>query len=237
LGREQNLGKIDSSARRHQMIAMFRVLLPLGWLAAAIGVYGPWIAHPTAALTLSGVDMGEFVKFLPGTLDGSLQVTRQIFYLPPFAIVASIALEIGASQLHYPWYVRLAALLLAVPVSLQLLPPAWSAASLVTPEFRAQTIALGLSWLLLAGFWLWPNLPLWLSCSMSAALALAAAILTSWQYAVVKPAINQVYGTEPGIGWGFTLCMAGLALVAGSSMALALHSRQRSWSNELWSSE
>ncbi len=204
------------------LLAALRLLLPLGWVLAAVGYFGPWIAHQTAALTLSGADMGEFVKFLPPVLDGSLPLVRQFFYLPPLAVVAGIALLVAAPRLAYPWPVRVLALALAVPVSLQLLPPAWSPASLVTPEFRLQAVALGLCWLLLAGFWLLGRLPAWLTGPLSGGLALSAALLSSWQFALAKPAIDAVYRRPPALGWGYALCMAGLLILAVAGIGLAL---------------
>jgi hypothetical protein len=202
-----------------------RLLLPVGWLLAAVGYYGPWIDYSTAALTLSGVDIGEFVKFLPGVLEGSLAVIRQLFYLPPVAIVLSVALLVGSRQLRYPWPFRVLMLGLAIPVSMQLLPPAWSPDSLRTAEFRAQTIALGVCWLALASFWLWGSLPAWLTGSLSASLALAALVLSVWQFGLAKPAIDGVYRTAASFGWGFYLCQAGLASIAVASVWLALQSR------------
>jgi hypothetical protein len=202
-----------------------RLLLPLGWLLAAVGYYGPWISHPAAALTLSGVDLGEFVKFLPGVLDGSLSVARHSFYLPPLSVVVSVALLIGAQRLRYPWPMRLLVLGLAVPVSLQLLPPAWSPSSLTSAEFRLQTIALGICWLLLAGFWLLGRLPPWLTGSVSAVLSVATIGLSAWQLWVVKPEIDAVYGGPPPVGWGFYLCMIGLAVLTAGCAILLLRTR------------
>jgi hypothetical protein len=213
-------------ASNRGIMSSIRVLLPLGWALAAVGYYGAWIAHDTAALTLSGVDIGEFVKFLPNVVSGSLGIVRQLFYLPPLAVVLSVALLVGCRRLQYPWPLRTTFLVLAIPVSLQLLPPAWSVASLRTPEFCAQTIALGACWLALAGFWLWGALPARLTGSLSAALALAALILAAWQLALVKPAIDEVYRTPPSVGWGFYLCLAGLAVIAAGSLLLALQSRE-----------
>lgn len=223
---EGALGRVDRSARARKRLTGARILLPVGWALAAIGYYGAWIAHETAALTLSGVDMGEFVKFLPGVLDGSLDIIRQVLYLPPFAVVVSVALLVGSQRLRYPWVFQWLVVVLAVPVSLQLLPPAWSVASLTSPEFRAQTIALGFSWLLLAGFWLWGRLPAWLTGTASAILCLAAIALSAWQFLMAKPAIDNVYGTPPSIGWGFYLCMAGLLLIALGSVILAVRARR-----------
>lgn len=206
---------------------MARLLVPVGWLLASIGSYGAWIAHPAAALTLSGVDLAEFVKFLPGVVDGSLPVMREWFYLPPFALAVSIALLIGSHRLGYFWVVRVAALTLAIPISLQLLPPAWSPSSLQMTEFRLQTIALGICWLLLAGFWLLAGLPFWLTSLASAALSVVAITLPTWQLLVIKPAIDRVYGTSPAVGWGFSVCMIGLAVMALGSVLPVLRTRTR----------
>jgi len=202
-------------------------MLPIGWCLAAIGFLGPWVSHPTAALSLTGVDMAEFVKFLPGVLDGSLRLTRQWFYLPPFAITVSIALLIGSHSLHYTKLLQALGLLLAIPVSLQLLPPAWSPSTLITAEFRAQTIALGIGWLLLASFWLLRRLPSWLLGSLSAALSWISLVLPVWQFLIAKQAIDEVYGVPPGAGWGLFLCLAGLAVTATTSTLLALTTRSR----------
>jgi hypothetical protein len=171
--------------------------------------------------------MAEFVKFLPGVLEGSLRLIRQWFCLPPFAVTASIALLIGSDNLHYAKAVRALGLLLAIPLSLQLLPPAWSPSSLLTAEFRAQTIALGISWLLLASFWLLRRLPSWLLGSLSAALSSIALVLPLWQFLIAKPAIDDVYSTPPGTGWGIFLCLTGLVITTTASVALILTTRSR----------
>jgi hypothetical protein len=227
---QRDLGKIDRDARAGRRLAPARLLLPVGWLLAAVGYYGPWIAHKTAALTLSGADMGEFVKFLPGVLDGSLRVTRQLFYLPALAVVVSVAMLVGLRRLRYGWPLQALALMLALPVSLQILPPAWSPASLMTPEFRLQAIALGVSWVLLAGFWLWARAPAWLGSFLGAALALAAALGCAWQMVEVKPAIDAVHGMPSPLGWGFFLCLAGLVVLCTGGVVLAWRSR----SGEPW---
>lgn len=225
MGIQTNLGKIDRSSVQSRNLTAVRWLLPVGWVLAATGYFGPWVAHVTSGLTLSGVDMGEFVKFLPGVLDGTLTVTRQLFYLPPFAVAVSIALLVGSRRLNYIWPVRILALLLAVPVSLQLLPPAWSPSSLTMAEFRVQTLALGICWLMLAGFWLLGRLPSWLTGSVSAGLAIAAIGFSAWQFLAVKTAIDEVYRVAPPIGWGFPLCMGGLAILAAGSVILVLRTR------------
>jgi len=209
-----SLGVVRPAGRSGGLLSILRLLLPLGWLLAALGYYGPWVAHRTAALTLGGVDMAEFVKFLPPVQDGSLAIVRQLFYLPPLAVVVSVALLAWSRTLRYPWPLRLLFLAAALPVSLQLLPPAWSPASLVTPEFRLQTIALAGCWLLLALSWLFGRLPVWVGGSLTAVLALGAVALPAWQFELAKPAIDAVYGRPPAVGWGFWVAMGGLVLLA-----------------------
>jgi hypothetical protein len=210
----------DDEVPGHLVIA--RVLAPIGWTLAAIGYFGPWIAHETAALTLSGVDMGEFVKFLPSVVDGSLQVVRQLFYLPPVAVAFGIATLACSRRLHYPRILQVFVLALAIPVSLQLLPPAWSPFTLMSPEFRLQTMAVAILWLLLAGACIWARLRLrWLAV-LNACVALAAAVLSAWQFKLAKPAIDGVYSTNTSTGWGFFLCVAGLAVMATAAVLSTL---------------
>lgn len=203
-----------------------RLLLPLGWLAGTVGYYGPWIAHSSAALALTGVDMGEFVKFLPAVQSGALPVIRQLFYLPPLAVVLGVALLVGAPGLRYRVPARAAALVLAVPVSLQLLPPAWSPASLLGSEFRLQLIALALCWLALIAWWLLARLPAWLIGGLAAMLAAAALGATVWQMGLVKPEIDTLYGQPPALGWGFQVCLVGLAIMLLGSLFVAASGRR-----------
>ena len=228
---QSDLGKLDAvGGTARQRLEAVRWLLPIGWVLSGVGFLGPWIAHPTAALRLSGSDMAEFVKFLPGALDGSLVLMRQVFYLPPFAVIVSLALLIHSDSLRYHTLIRPLALLLAIPLSLQLLPPAWSPSSLITAEFRTQTVALVLCWLLLAISWQLKRLPTLLTSSVSSALCLIALLLPAWQFQVAKPVIDEVYGRVPASGWGLWLCLAGLAVGTIAGIYLALTVRRQSGS-------
>jgi hypothetical protein len=217
-----SLGTARRGRRTGTWLPVLRLVFPLGWLLAAAGYFGPWVAHPTAALSLSGVDMGEFVKFLPPVQAGSLPIVRQLFYLAPVAVVVSVAFLALSRALRYPWPLSWLFLAGAVPLSVQLLPPAWSPAALLTPEFRLQTAALAGCWLLLAIAWLLGRLPVWVGGSLSAVLALAAAFLPTWQFELVKPAIDTVYRQPPAVGWGFFLGLAGFAILVAAGTALVL---------------
>lgn len=227
MNHQPNLGTIGPRDDRDRRIAFWSWGLFFGWILTSIGYYGEWIAHPTSALTLSGPDMAEFVKFLPAVMDGSLSVIRQLFYLPPLVVSVTVALLIGSPRLTVPAYARAVALILAIPVSLQMLPPAWSVASLRSPEFMPQTLALIGSWILLALFWLVGRVPLLWSGLVVAALGLVSLALCAWHIALIKPAINAVYGMAPGIGWGFWVSMVGLMVLSLVGFALAIRNRDR----------
>ena len=62
----------------------------VGAALALIGLWGAWVPHRAAGLVLSGWDLAEFVKFLPG-----VSAIRELFYLPVWS--ASIALAILAA--------------------------------------------------------------------------------------------------------------------------------------------
>ena len=225
---ETSLGRVGAPTGQWRRLTLVRLLLTVGWALAAAGFFAPWIAHQAVGLTLSGVDMGEFVKFLPDALDGSARVYRQLFYLPPIAICVSTSLLVSSKHLRLPWPVQAVAICIAVLASLQLLPPAWSPPSLVSPEFRLQTIALAACWLLLAVSWLLAALPPWLAGSLSATLCLAALSLALWQYLAIRPSIDEVYGAPPPTGWGLPICLIGLSIAAVAGLIFVQSTAARS---------
>ena len=116
----------------------------LGLLTLALAAYWlPWIDHQSAALKLSGQDLGEFVKFLPQIRRGQVRFPRQVFYLPPFVAALSFVLLSTNRQLGYPRWVRILILVLAILALPGLLPPVWGhPRDLFNAEFRLQGIAL-----------------------------------------------------------------------------------------------
>jgi hypothetical protein len=64
-----------------------RVYPPL-WLAFTMILAGylmVWLPQPVVGLSLMGLEMGEWVKFLPQVQAGSLP-DRNLFYLPPITL-------------------------------------------------------------------------------------------------------------------------------------------------------
>lgn len=197
------------------------------WLAALacgvilLGYYGPWVPHPAAGLVVTGLDLAEYVKFLPAFSAGELNIVREGFYAPLVAV--SITLSLIAFRLplrpHWlRWPLRLLVVLPAIVAALNLLPPAWSPPLLRTPEFRLQSMLL----LVCVGLALLSPLLALLPRRLSALLVAVLAALATWlptaQFLRVRPHIAALYAKALPLGWGFWLCAAGSLLLLAAAL-------------------
>ena len=118
-------------------------------LAAAValaGYFGPWVPHRAGGLVILGLDLAEYVKFMPAVASGQVALRREIFYLP--LVAASVTASLLASRRSLPWLVRWGLAAGAIPVALAMLPPAWNLDTFRTAEFRPQIAAIGVCLLL-----------------------------------------------------------------------------------------
>lgn len=191
---------------------------PLGILVALIGYWGPWVDHKAAALVLCGLDMSEYVKFLPEVREGSVVVLRELFYLPPLAAALCLALLVGWLWPRYPAIVRVLMLGLAVGLCLIVLPPyPFVLHALSSAEFRGQFILSVLCLLLIAASPLYRRLPTGLVKLVLIALVLLGAIPAMAQFFAVRPALNRAYGWPVQIGWGLWVMVVGFAFVIAAA--------------------
>jgi hypothetical protein len=192
---------------------MMRWLLPVGIMLALAGYFAPWIAHPVAGLVITGLDMGEYVKFLPDVRNGAISIWRPGFYVPLVAISAAALLVAYRTELAYRWWVRAALLALAAVAAFNLVPPAWTPARLLELEFRFQTTSLVL---LLIGIAFAPFFAL-LSRSFTASLVtlltVLGLVLPIFGFFQVLPAIQALYNQPLTAGWGLWLMAVGLILI------------------------
>jgi hypothetical protein len=192
------------------------------WIILAIaagifGYYGPWLAHRAAGLVIVGLDLAEYVKFLPQVASGQIAVRREVFYLPLMA--ASMSASLLASRRFLPNWLRLLLALAAVPLALAMLPPAWSPAALRLDEFRLQVLVIGICLILVPGIVFTSYLPDRVVLLSVAFLSLMAALGPMWAFLQVRPAIAQVYRQAPPLGWGFAVSLFGF--FSGAFLALA----------------
>ena len=200
-------------------------LAPLGIALVLIGYWGPWVNHKTAALVLSGLDMAEFVKFLPGVRDGSEFMIRELFYLPPLAAALCLAL-IGSSRLwRYPLWARAIMVIVAIVLAIIVLPPyPFVLQALSSDEFGRQFSMAAGCLAVIAASLLYrrrsteahERLPRAIVAVLLIVISLVGAIPPLWQFFSIHSALDRVYGQPIHIGWGLWLTVAGFLVVAGA---------------------
>lgn len=193
-----------------------------GWLLAALGYWGAWVWAAPVGLRVPGIDLAEYVKFIAEVRSGQIRLTREVFLLPLVAISLSMSLLAQRSELRLPSALRWLINLLAIPVALAMLPPAWTPSLLTTSEFVKQTVAMsicivaaGLSYPLLR------RMPLTLSAIIVALLALASLVLPVSAFLKLRTPLDAIYGQPVDFGSGPILLTIGLLLVASSPLLLA----------------
>jgi len=202
-----------ASLRRPASLYWMPVLLL--WLLAWAGYFGPWVPHRAAGLVITGVDLAEYVKFLPPVMAGQVPIQRETFYLP--LISASLIATLIASRRSLPLWLRLLAGAAAIPLALAMLPPAWTPGMLRLPEFRLQILALLACLAAIPLTVLLRYLPNRAVLLVIALLTLAAVLWPAWSLNQVLPAIRDIYRAPLAPGWGFWLAVSaqlGLALYA-----------------------
>jgi len=197
-----------------------QIVLILGLTWAIVGYFGPWVDHKTAALVLTGQDMGEFVKFLPEVRAGAVPMIREFFYLPPFAAALCLILLMANKRLAYPLVVRTVMLLAVLGLAWAMLPPVWTPRLLVTAEFRKQTVAIAFCLLLLIFHPVLRYLSARLTAVAMTVLALMGAAPPLWQVLAAREAVNQAYGWPVQVGWGLWVTVVGFLIVMAGAVPL-----------------
>lgn len=211
-----------SSASGPSTLRVRRWLPILAALAGALtGYFGAWMPHRAAGLVITGVDLAEYVKFLPQVQSGEVAVLREAFYAP--LLVGSLLAALLAGRRTFPAWARLLALVTSIALAFAMLPPAWSPGLLLRQEFRIQTVAIALClfWLLLIP--LTRFLPDRLVLVAVALLALPAAIWPAWSYVQILPALRALFRSDALlIGWGLVACTLGFVSAALYALVAAL---------------
>ncbi len=192
-------------------IARFRsLLLPLGAILTFSGYIGPWIGHRAAGLVVTGLDLGEYVKFLPSIIGGQVVLWRPGFYLPLVAVSLAISFYVFDPRLHYGWITRSLLLAVAVVASLNMLPPAWTPQRMATAEFRWQAMAIVAT---LAAAAISPFLALidrQVRGGIVAGLAVAGAWLSYSGFFRILDDVTLIYSQSQRPAWGAYVMLFGL---------------------------
>jgi hypothetical protein len=205
---------------------MSRWLLPVALVLALAGYFGPWIAHSVAGLVVTGLDLGEYVKFLPPVREGTISLWRPGFYAPLVATSAAALLAAYRRDFGYAWWLRFPLLALAAVAAFNLVPPAWTPTRLLEAEFRLQTTSLVLLLIALAVSPFLALLPRLVVATIVTLLSLTALIAPSLAFFRVLPAIEGLYNHPLPAGWGLWLMETGLVLMIVSYWSLVYEARR-----------
>jgi hypothetical protein len=186
-------------------------LLKLGFTAILLGYLLVWLPQPVVGLSFIGLELGEWVKFLPQVRSGEIIADRNLFYVPPITLSLMIILWTAnwPNRRWQTWVMRGLALLVAL---------------LAFPAIEAIRDEPADQWLLRIGVIigiviiallipLLRRLPIRmleiLSWSGICLLALLGLGLPTWAYLSFLPAISELIGQKVGIGPGVWLNIFG----------------------------
>jgi len=208
-----HLSVVSTDRYATQWVTFVRWLLPVAGLLTLAGYFGPWVPHVVAGLVVTGLDLGEYVKFLPVVRNGEVRLWREGFYLPLVTVSFACSSAAFASLFRYRWPVRMLLLVMATVAALNLLPPAWSPAVLRAAEFRQQVLVMIACLMAIGVSPFLALLPRWLVALWVISLGGVALWWPFWQFLAVLPAIRELYQQPLVPGWGFYLTLSGLLLL------------------------
>ncbi|CAN5753757.1 hypothetical protein BH10CHL1_BH10CHL1_47080 [soil metagenome] len=206
---------MSSESRRFRWLQW---LILIGGLLTLLGYFGPWVNHRVAGLVIMGLDLGEYVKFLPEVRSQQIDLWREGFYLPLVAISLAFSLYAFRPPLDNRWLLRIFMVIVASVAALNMLPPAWTPQKLITAEFRLQTIAIVIC---LAAVAFSPFLAL-VPEQLATLIIVSLSGLALWfpvvNFLRVLPAISTLYNHPLHPGWGMYAMAGGLLILAGGSV-------------------
>lgn len=190
--------------------------LRIGFTAILLGYFLVWLPHRAAGLSFIGLELGEWVKFLPQYRSGEIAANRSFFYLPPITLGLMLALWTASwpNRRWQTWAMRVFAVLVAML--------AFPAIEAILYEGIDQWLGRLLLILLVAVVAVL-MLPLGkigtsrasvVAWSAIAVLALLGLALPTWAYLAFRTPVAQLFDQRIGIGPGLWLNAFGHLAVA-----------------------
>jgi hypothetical protein len=186
-----------------------------------------WLPQSVVGLSFIGLEIGEWVKFLPQFRSGELSLNRNLFYLPPITLsLMIIAWTFGWQNRRWrTWAIRVVAIMVACL--------AFPALEVIIDEqsdqwlFRLQLITLVFIVAILAPLFgrLLSSLTsqyTWLTIIL---LGLIGAVWPTLAYLTIRPVASELFANPVGIGPGVLLNIAGHVLAIIAAIILLIDSR------------
>jgi len=86
----RDFGPQPSSRSKLSLIAVLTITA--GLFLLAWGYWGAWLPHPAAGLNILGIDLPEYVKFVPEVTSGQIAIKREAFFYPLLSLVVGLIL-------------------------------------------------------------------------------------------------------------------------------------------------
>lgn len=190
-------------------------LTPIIAALTLAGHFGVWAAHRTAALSLTGHELGEFTQFTPG----AGLFANEWFYLPVWSAGLALALAAARAGRAAAWVTLTAGALFIAQFGIPRYER-WSQS-----DFQPQLAATAA---VMVGIVLTSLVVRLSSTSNAFPLRLAAAglpllsVIPIAGYLAVRPFIETLYRDTVGLGAGWWLTLAAV-VAAGAQTALTVH--------------
>lgn len=183
--------------------------MSVGLLAASlVGVWGPWIAHPTSSLAQNAFYLAEWASFLPDVRFG--EITQLPEWLRLSISLASVALAVAAGEIERRWVRWLIRLAVLLPC-LTMLPPYpdifrlwWS------DSYGLRFLVSSIGIVGVAASLFTDRLPEQARRGLVVILGLVALPLGFWVYMTFKQLFTALYADQIAFGWGVILFEGGL---------------------------
>jgi hypothetical protein len=195
-----------------------QILLPVGFTTILVAYFLIWLPQPIVGLSFIGLEMGEWVKFLPQVRLGEISANRNYFYIPPITLgMMMIAWTVTWPNKRWQTWVARG---LAVAVAFLAFPSVEAILDEPASEWLLRVILVMVVLILAALCPLFKRLPpgilikgSWLLIML---LGLIGAIFPTWAYLAVRGPVGDLLRLAIGIGPGVWLNAAGHILLVGT---------------------
>jgi hypothetical protein len=190
-------------------VSLSRRIYPILWLGFTLILAGylmVWLPQPVVGLSLLGLEMGEWVKFLPEMQTGLLP-DRNLFYLPP--ILLALMMIVWTADLPNGRWQTWALRGLAFSAAFLSFPSIEAIRDEPSDQWLLRLALIGLVGLaaILSGFL--KKLPSKILTLLLLITAVTNIYLPGWAYLSIRPVIANLLRTDIGMGPGLILHTTG----------------------------
>ena len=194
-------------------------LIPIAVALIFVGFLSVWLPNKAAGLAMLGLEIGEWVKFLPEVQAGQT-ANRTLFYLPPLTLALSVLLWSAGWRGWQVWLLRALAVA-AATLALPSVPDILDTGNLgemgerlrVGGVMAVAAIALGVG---IFGRFATSRL----AAPILIMIGLIGAILPTYAYFSIRPIIASYLRYTPSVGYGLWLSLLGHLIIIAAGVLL-----------------